>query len=178
VAAITAAQIISRFNTVVRNAAPAFSAAAKYYGNFDWAPWHWKLGPQAEVTHTDSDIINPPGAPPGGVAITAATVFNLLHAFAMELTRVRQGQSIHLTNGGPLASGYAYTALHPREALYFQIPFQPIPGEPITSARLETFLSALSAQVNVRRSDNTFNFEVLSCHSNCHSACHGARGRR
>ena len=171
---ITAADVINAFNTIVRNAAPSISSAPWYSGNFPNAPANTELGPLAEVIHTAPEV--------GSLgALLSVSVFNVLHGFAMELTRVRVAEAWHRTDGAPVYGGAQLTALNSGFALYFQIPAvtgMPGLGFNITSTAMNNFLSQLSAAVNTRRSSTAYLHTIVSCHTSCHGNCHGSRGRR
>lgn len=171
---ITSADVINAFNTLVRDAAPSISAAPWYSGNFPNNSGNSELGPRTEVVHTAAEV--------GALgAVLSVTVFNLLHGFAMELTRVRATEAWHRTDGAPVYDGSQLTALNTGFALYFQIPTvtgMPGSGFVITSAAMNTFLSQLSSAVNSRRTSTAYLHTIVSCHTSCHGNCHGSRGRR
>lgn len=189
--AVTKATIAAQFNSIVRNAlnTPAPGAAPWFAGNVPGVPdvagsipgdgqaqiqSHGHLGARAEPGKSAADI---PGA-----AAMSSSVFNVLHGFAMELTRVRRAQYVvYLGNSAVYATNTA--ALHPRFALYFPIPGGQVePGTVVTLADLNTFLGNLrSAVQNIRTNPaylHTLTATAAACHSNCHGSCHGSRGRR
>lgn len=170
--AVTKTDIVNRFNAIVRNGlTPAAGTAVWYSGNSPQDPGNINLGARAEPGKIASEV---PGA-----ALMASAVFNVLHGFAMEYTRVRMGRIFYLTDAAPLQYGPSLTALHPRLALYFPIPGgQREPGIQINATQLDAFLVNLRNQVNAIRSGAAYTFTIIACHNSCHSACHGSRGRR
>lgn len=174
---VTKQYIIDRFNQIVMNglANPPRSGASWHNssgGAVDNASTinRSDLGPQAENYQTTF--------PPNELAAT--TVFNIVHAWAMELTRVRKGKLVLSTDspGSPTISSDS-VALRRELSLYFPIPGgQREPGSFISSPDLDSFLGQLRDQVNSIRNSNTYMHTFVSCHSSCHSACHGSRGRR
>lgn len=167
---LSATDIMTRFNTIVRANAIQISSATWYAGNFPSAS-SAKLGARSEVTHSASEL-----AASGYLAATV--VFNILHGFAMELTRVRRVQAWHRTDAAPINGGAAITALNSNYAAYFPIPYQPIIGDPVTDAELVTFLGLLRNAVNNIRSSSAYEIDVVTCHTSCHSSCHSSRSRR
>jgi len=185
--ALTSAFIIGRFNTIVRSAAPSLNSA----------PWHAGAIPgqnttdlvawaSVELTDYGSQSENPARTAADidlaaqGV-YTSSAVFSVLHRFAMELTRVRRVRAVRFTNNSGAANldqAYNTAALQPRLALSFPMPATPAVGTVITSSDLDTFLNALSVEVNARRSNDAYKHTIATCHSNCHGSCHGSRGRR
>lgn len=174
--AITKTDIVNKFNAIVRNGlAPAAGTAVWYMGSAPGNASDPSLGPRAEPDKAASDV---PGA-----ALMASAVFNVLHGFAMEYTRVRQAEILLLTDSTTYSSfGTSLTALHPRFALYFPIPGgQREPGLQINEAELDDFLEDLRDRVNVIRNGTEYTHTITAvpvCHTSCHGSCHGSRGRR
>ncbi len=164
-------EIVARFNSIVRNSAPHISRAPRHRGNFPRRPDDPRLGPQEEVTHSAADLANK-----GHLAATI--VFNILHGFAMELTRVRRVQAWHRTDAAAINDGVEVTALNANFAAYFPIPVQPLVGEVVTDAFLTGFLNSLRIKVQEIRTQPNFTIDIVTCHSSCHNSCHGSRNRR
>ena len=179
--AVTKADIATQFNTVVRNAltTPAPDAAPWYLGNVTGTPTppvsiqnDPQLGPRPEPGKSAADI--------PGLAVTSASVFNVLHGFAMELTRVRRMKYILYTDNpmSPIVATNS-AALNTNLALYFPIPGGQVePGTIMTLLQLNNFLNNLRAAVQNIRTSNAHMHTVAACHSSCHGSCHGSRGRR
>lgn len=168
---LSAADIIARFNSMVRNNVSGMDSATWYAGNFPNQPWESRLGPRNEASHSAAEI--------SAVGQLAATVvFNILHGFAMELTRVRTVQAWHRTDAAPINGGAAMTALNSNFAAYFPIPYQPTVGAVVTDAILNTFLTNLRNNVQTIRTSGAYTIDIVTCHSSCHSSCHGSRSRR
>lgn len=170
--------VMSRFNAVVRAAAPYLNSAPRHSGSFPQMGTSGyvndsRLGSRTEISHSGPDLGT-------GGQLVASVIFNVLHGFAMELTRVRKTHAFHFTNTGPIDGNIATTALNPNFAAYFPIPSYPAPGDVVNLSQLETFLSALSTRVNAIRNDptNSYVVDIVTCHGNCHSACHSSRNRR
>jgi hypothetical protein len=168
---LSASEILARFNSIVRNQASAIDNATWYAGNFPEAPLESRLGPQNEAVHSAAEISSM-----GQLAATV--VFNILHGFAMELTRVRLVQAWHRTDAAPIDGGLQRTALNTNYAAYFPIPYQPTVGEVVTDAILNSFLSNLRDRVNIVRDSGAYAIDIVTCHSSCHSNCHSSRNRR
>lgn len=171
---INSTDIINRFNTIVTNGANMLNNATWYSGNFPNGT-DGRLGNRWEGTKSAGQL-------------TAATqnqlnstiVFNVLHGFAMELTRVRRVEAWHRTDTAPLHGGKQLTALNSNFAAYFPIPFQPIVGERVTDLDLDNFLTSLRNEVNKVRttSNDNYKIDIVTCHNSCHSSCHASRNRR
>lgn len=178
---VTKQFVIDRFNTLVRSNAHRIDSAVWYIGNHPRTISNGALGipnvlgARAEVVHGANDI---PGS------MLASTIFNVLHSFAMELTRVRKTRSLYLqtTNGTTVIhnDGIQVTALQSEVALYFPIPGgQRDPGTPVDSSSLESFLTDLQTKVNdIRTNEGVYLYNMFSCHTSCHSSCHSSRSRR
>jgi hypothetical protein len=118
--------------------------------------------------------------------VMATNIFEILHNFAMEMTRVRRARNTHLVDNRSdsqanhsVPGSWTLTALHPRHALYFDIPgghrnF----GTPVSASAIDSFLNQLRIRVQDIRNGQDYGFEIISCHSSCHSSCHGSRARR
>jgi putative component of membrane protein insertase Oxa1/YidC/SpoIIIJ protein YidD len=178
--ALTPTDVINRFNTIVRSAASQIDGATWYTGNFPSEanglnggtdPVPSRLGARAEVTHTAADI-NPPGQ------FASTIVFNILHGFAMELTRVRKVHAWHRTDAAPIDGGTQTTALNSKFAAYFPIPLQPTIGSSVDDTQLTTFLGLLLTEVNKVRTGIAYTVDIVTCHNSCHASCHGSRSRR
>lgn len=132
------------------------------------------FGARAEPLKAVSDL------PSGN--LVASVMFNVLHRFAMEFTRVRRAQVWQRTGTGANTAtflGENYAALRTDLALSLDIPNHPDPGAPVNSAQVDQFLTALRNRINAKRStDANFMMAIMSCHNSCHSSCHGSRGRR
>jgi hypothetical protein len=184
--AVSVANVIARFNaTVMANVAPNRGAATWHIGAFPWSDIRdpQRLDHLGNVAEPDKTVANYTAV--GGEAqgaMASSVVFNILHQFAMELTRVRQARIIYFQTNGytpSLTHATALTALNPNLAIAFPIPHQPVPGESIDDTIFGTFLANLVNRVNAIRSDAThYQHTFVACHSSCHSSCHGSRGRR
>lgn len=177
---VSKADVVIRFNNIVRNGQSSVDGAIWYLNNVPGAPaqirTHSNLGLQGEATMTVGDI-------PGQAL--ASTVFNVLHNFAQRLTRVRQGFYIFVQNSGSsftpswISDGYKLTAFNEGLALHFPIPTPyPNPGDLVEDSVLNTFLADLRNEVAARRGNSAYGQVMYACHSSCHSSCHGSRGRR
>jgi hypothetical protein len=182
--------IVSMYNTQVRNQASFVGSAAWYEGAANFYPLapgnvispfgrpgdSQKLGPRAEPAKLPTDVL--PSIAQGQMLSTV--VFNMLHGWAMELTRVRRVRAVHLRYHTRAAESVTIetTALNARYAGYFPIPVHPMPGDLVTDTDLTTFLTALRNQVNLMRNTDLYGMDVVTCHSNCHSNCHSSRNRR
>ena len=164
------ATILAQFNAIVRNTLPSLSAATWYEGVHPRVPGNTQLGARTETSQAAASL---------GLGTYDHIVFNVLHGFAMELTRVRLSESWFRTDGAPIYDGQALTALNPGLALYFAIPGgQPTPANETTLANLNNFLTLLRSQVVDRRTSAAYVHRMVTCHSSCHGNCHGSRGRR
>lgn len=179
---VTKNDIINKFNTLFRAAlAQPAGSATNYAGHVTGSPApnitnHPDLGSPSEPLKYYSDI--PPQA---GTGIELSTsIFNILHNFAMEFTRVRQARWIYIT--GPSTHSedttYRLTALKPQFALYFPIPEYPLPGEIVEALDVDDFLRDLRSEVDSRRSSSTFGHIFAVCYAAAPPPCHGSRGRR
>ena len=171
-ATLDSSEIVNQFNLIVRNNAYLIGIAPRHSGSTPGGA-DSRLGSQSEILHNASEL-------DGRGYLAATVVFNILHAWAMELTRVRRVHFFHLVNASYEDRGRDLTALRPEYAVYFPIPYQPAIGAPVTALNLNTFLNNLRTEVNKVRSTNVAAYEVdiVTCHSNCHSSCHGSRNRR
>jgi hypothetical protein len=182
-APVTKQQIVDKFNSLVRDQLnPPAGNAPWYAGNVTGTYGaqmsnHQDLGQRSEDPKSAGDI--------PGTGLMASTIFNVLHGFAMELTRVRKARFIYIISSTPpvvyTSPVTVVTALKPRFALYFPIPGnQREPGTPVNSGELDSFLVALRNEINLRRTDDNYahTFSTGVCHTSCHSSCHGSRGRR
>ncbi len=194
---LTHTQIVTKFNTLIKNLlnSPASTATGL-------ATYHTGNRPPATFTTTDARLGNraePPKSPADFVAasggatsdLTGTVVYNIMHAWAMELTRVRRvtfvygvGNAVGGGNGPnnvQVIPGSA--ALKPAYALYFPIPVQPVVGATITETQFDNFLMQLRVRVQEIRTglvgaSAEYRTEIYACHSNCHSSCHSSRNRR
>lgn len=173
--------VIDRFNTIVKSYITSFaqfSSATNYAGSVPVNgsfSGHADLGPRAETNFTTGNI-------PGDYV--SSNIFNILHNFAMEYTRVRQANlayfvNVSYTNTSNYSQNIGRTALRADFALYFPIPAgAPNAGQTITAAQIDSFLASLRDAVYQRRTSSSYAHTLFSCHSNCHTSCHGSRGRR
>ncbi len=133
------------------------------------------------------------------------TLFNVLHGFAMRLTRIRLGRSYfsHSPDSGGtqcyMDDGLQIAALDPKLALYFPLPSrttrltdltnadeesvynpdnQPLQGESLRAQELDIFLENLRTRVIQLQQGRLQSYTMVSCHANCHSSCHRSRSRR
>lgn len=164
------ATILAQFNSIVRNTLPSLNAATWYAGVHPRVPGNAQLGASTETSQPEASL---------GAGVYDHIVFNVLHGFAMELTRVRLSESWFRTDGAPIDDGQALTALNPDLALYFAIPGgQPAVANETTLANLNNFLTLLRNEVTARRTSAAYVHRMVTCHSSCHGNCHGSRGRR
>jgi hypothetical protein len=127
-----------------------------------------------------------------GIQATTNAFF-ILHTFALKLTRHRlahgylrcghDGSAPVHPPGVGAASTYAYlglrlTSYRPDNLIWFDPPTMPAPGDTVTAATLNAFMSSLRSSVDAIRSNVTLASDIVGCHSSCHSSCHGSRGRR
>lgn len=181
-ATVTKQYIIDQFNRIVRTNAPRIDNAVWYRGNTPRPvvatnPFSIPnvFGARAEVVHDVGDIRG---------QLLASTIFNVLHAFAMELTRVRKVRCIYFsTNDGVVTitnDGKNIAALQSELALYFHIPGgQRQPGTLVVQSELNDFLRDLRDKVvSIRNDEGVYMYNVVSCHTSCHSSCHSSRSRR
>ena len=184
----SAADVVAQFNSVVMSG----------LNNRGTALWHKdsfpntvvkdphlpdNLGPQSEASMAVADYTNivGTGGEPGTLA--AAVVFNIVHMWAQQLSRVRMGRLIYFSTVGYVAtvtSGSQFTALSSTLALSFPFPSPPMPAYNAspTAGDFDTFLRSLRDRLNLIRGDANYQQTFVACHSSCHSSCHGARGRR
>lgn len=181
---MTKADIINRFNTLVRNQlSPSLDNAPNYYGSVPSSAQfavinHKDLGSRSEPPMTTGDLTL--AAADNGVQV-ANCIFNLLHNFAMSYTRVRQAKWVYITGGVATEGVMALTALKPSFALYFPLPENPpLTGLPVSGQDVDEFLDLLRIKVNAIRNDGNYMhiYGVFTCHNSCHTSCHGSRGRR
>lgn len=170
---LSAADIISRFNSTVTYTLTYFNSAPRYSGNFPNGGVDSRLGSPSESAKTVGDLT----AASGG-QLASTIVFNVLHGFAMEMTRVRRVQAWHRTDALPLDGGVQTTALNSNYAAYFPIPNQPLIGEQVNDATLTSFLNDLRLLANTVRTSDSYKIDIVTCHNSCHSSCHSSRNRR
>jgi len=188
---LTKSVIVAKFNSIVRDSlnspspsqAPWFQGHVPGVGDVFGTPSghaqaeiqsHFQLGNRNEPGKSVSDV---PGA-----AAMASTVFNVLHGFAMELTRVRRARYVYYYNSQAVYSTNT-AALIPAMSLYFPIPGgQREPGVVITEADIDNFLVSLrNAVQDIRTNDYYIHTLTATCHTNAPPPpppCHGSRGRR
>lgn len=174
--------VIAKFNSLFRAALdlPAGSAQ-NYYGSVSGSPHsnistHSDLGQRNEPVKVVTDI--PAQADRG--AFLSTTIFNVLHNFAMEFTRVRQARWIYIVNATTFSEdpNYKLTALQPRFALYFPVPEHPLPGTVVQDHDIDDFLQDLLYQVDQRRASTSYGHIYAVCYSAAPPPCHASRGRR
>lgn len=122
-----------------------------------------------------------PGYENSAAGILATTnAFFILHSFALRLTRHRQAQGWILTGAGnsAVSLGFRLTSYRTNNTVWFDPPTMPAPGDVVTAATFNAFLTSLQASVNSIRSNTVYASDIVGCHASCHSACHGSRGRR
>jgi hypothetical protein len=150
------------------------------------------LGDPAQPAFTEANYDALAGAgtaAPGAMA--ASAMFNVLHNWAQQLTRVRAARLVYFSTAGAVVTtttGAALCALKPELALSFPLPVSAanpmaLPGDQMkASGGMESFLNSLSARITAARTlgaaGYSTQFTFVACHSSCHSSCHGARGRR
>lgn len=172
-ALLTAADIISRFNTTVTFTLSQFSSATWYSGNFPNGGVDSRLGSRSESAKTVGELTSATGG-----QLASTIVFNVLHSFAMQMTRVRRVQAWHRTDVAPLDGGVQTAALTLNYAAYFPIPFQPLVGDQVDDTTLQSFLDNLRTSANNVRTQDSYKIDIVTCHSSCHSSCHASRNRR
>lgn len=114
--------------------------------------------------------------------VNPTTIFDTLHNYARQLTRVRNTVWTYKRNPGPDELGPATPALAALSIshIYNLLPKPPEPafavGTKISTADIDVFMTNLKANLDAYRAANPVT--ITMCHSSCHSSCHGARGRR
>lgn len=162
-------------------------------------PWHnayypWsviaadlpKLGPQA-ITPPPTNPSSPP--PILGNEINVASianpsitaVFNAIHGFANQLTRIRMTDAYYNTNGTYNYVGSGSTALNTTYETTIPRPLDPsglVQGEKVSLSSIspggiDSFMTAMNTSLNSFAAER-----INCCHYSCHGSCHGSRGRR
>lgn len=188
---IDKAQLVNRFNQVVKN--PADTAiqvststpfASGAYRNLNNIPAGGvPVGPAVVPPLSTSNITS---------VVDADNLSAVLVSFAKTYTRVRRASyalysyrsgfpgersryilqssvSNFMLHFG--SSGYERTITNNAAALTIQ------EGELVEAADAESFLANLYSQWNTLK-ESKINITVRICHASCHSNCHGSRGRR
>lgn len=178
---VTKADIVNEFNSrvvanIVQLSAGQWHAGTPPYPNAD------HVGAQAEPgnkTETDITVTN----------LVPTSVFNILHGWAMEMTRMRRVRALRLRTSNTSNPQWSvtneqlggvgntpYTSMSEDFIRYFPIPGgQPNGGTPMNWTELQNFMDTLKDRVNdIRNSLVT----LQGCHSSCHGNCHSSRSRR
>ena len=184
--------IIQRFNTACGIGAPVWHQGSFPNTAVMDPSLPGSLGSPAQAAFTQGDYDFLAGAGTSDVGKMAASVmFNVLHNWAQQLTRVRIARLVFFSTVGSVPTtqaGAALCALKPELALSFPFPVAavgsalPSPGDyALAAGGIDGFLTALSAKLSIMRNPASaapYQHTFFACHSSCHSSCHGARGRR
>ena len=115
-----------------------------------------------------------------GNPITANAIYTTLKNEMNTYTNIKETNAVvTMTGAGQQYSDtqIAHNLTSQRATLNPSQPSTLQPGQLITSANLESFISSLANAYSTERG-NTYTFTKTICHSSCHSSCHGSRGRR
>ena len=129
--------------------------------------------------------ISAPNGTFNGTPITASTIYDLLVAETKTYTGIRSLNAIKnlAGDGGAVTEVFnqtkkAYTSYtQPSITIGSATSLGIVAGQPVTSAGLEAFFTALQTAYTAKR-DTEIKLTVLVCHSSCHSSCHASRIRR
>lgn len=114
----------------------------------------------------------------GSPATTNA--FFIMHGFALKLTRHRQGNGYmrYGTGDNTVFIGTQLTSYATNNIVWFAPPTMSAPGDVVTAADVNNFLTSLKNSVDTIRGGGAPAADFVGCHASCHNSCHGSRGRR